>query len=170
MIHEHCDACGFEGGSFDDNSLLKSLRDQGDLWRSMLEAAGPELRVRPEPRVWSSIEYAAHTRDILALHVYGVGQALVVDEPVFPDISGDLVDSAASTYAESIPEEVAVELATNGTQLADVAERAGIDSWGRGLTIGESRSNVRQLLEHALHDSLHHLGDVERGLAEIRTR
>ena len=61
MIHEHCDACGFEGVSFDDRFLLKSLRDQGEFWRSMLEAAGPELRVRPEPLVWSSIEYAAHT-------------------------------------------------------------------------------------------------------------
>jgi hypothetical protein len=38
----------------------------------------------------------------------------------------------------------------------------------RGLTIGDSRSDVRRLLEHALHDSLHHLEDVERGLSLLR--
>ena len=167
-IHEHCDACGFDGATYDDESLLNSLREQGDRWRTLLEAAGPDLRARPGPEVWSAIEYAAHTRDVLSLHVYGVEQALTGDEPVFPEISDDLVDSAATTYSDSDPEEVVVELARNGSELADVANRAGTDSWSRGLTIGDSRSNVRQLLEHGLHDSLHHLGDVERGLAQIR--
>jgi hypothetical protein len=168
VIHERCDACGFDGASYDDDSLIKSLSDQGARWRTLLGDAGPQLRIRPAPQVWSAIEYAAHTRDILALHVYGVEQALSVDEPVFPEISADLVDSAAATYADLMPEQVASELATQGSQLADVASRAGADNWSRGITIGEHRSNIRQLLEHGLHDSLHHLDDVERGLAQIR--
>jgi hypothetical protein len=168
VTHEHCDACGFDGASYDDESLLDCLRDQGERWRGLLQAAGPQLRVRPEPEVWSCIEYAAHTRDILALHVYGVEQAITVDEPVYPAISGDLVDSAAANYADSVPEEVAIELAAQSSRLADVAEQAGPPAWSRGLTIGTSRSDVRQMLEHALHDSLHHLDDVERGLVSIR--
>jgi hypothetical protein len=40
--------------------------------------------------------------------------------------------------------------------------------WSRGLTIGDDRSDVRRLLEHALHDSQHHLADVERGLTTLR--
>jgi hypothetical protein len=99
-----------------------------------------------------------------------VEQALTDDEPVFPEISDDLVDSAATTYADSVPQDVVVELATRGSELGHVAGSAGIDTWSRGLTIGEFRSNVRQLVEHALHDSLHHLGDVERGLAKIRSK
>ena len=168
MTHEHCDACGFDGARYDDESLLVSLRDQGDSWRSLLRAAGPQVRVRPEPGVWSCIEYAAHTRDILALHVFGVEQALTVDEPVFPAISDDLVDSAAATYADSVPEEVEIELAAQSSRLADLARQAEASAWGRGITIGDSRSDVRQMLEHALHDSLHHLDDVERGLVCIR--
>jgi hypothetical protein len=42
---------------------------------------------------------------------------------------------------------------------------AGVDTWTRGLTVGEARSDVRRLLEHALHDSQHHLDDVQSGLA-----
>jgi hypothetical protein len=168
VTHERCDACGFDGSGYDDESLLNSLREQGDRWRSLLDAAGPQLRERPEPLVWSSIEYAAHTRDILALHAFGVEQALTSDEPVFPEISDDLVDSAAANYGDLMPEEVLIELTAQGSLLADVAGQAGAETWSRGLTIGEHRSDVRQLLEHALHDSLHHLGDVERGLAQIR--
>ena len=37
-----------------------------------------------------------------------------------------------------------------------------------GSTIGGERSDVRRLLEHALHDSQHHLADVERGLTQLR--
>jgi len=168
MGHEYCEACGFDGAHYDDTSLLESLRALGPRWQALLAAAGPELRVRPESEVWSAIEYAAHSRDITALHVYGVEQALTHDEPVFPPIGDDLVDSAAATYGEANPHHVAAELTTQALRLADVARDAGSEAWSRGLTIGHSRSDVRRLLEHALHDSLHHLGDVERGLSRLR--
>jgi hypothetical protein len=117
--------------------------------------------------VWSALEYAAHSRDITALHVFGVEQALTQDEPVYSSISDDLVDSAASTYLEADPNDVGSELAGQASLLADVAEAAGTAKWSRGLTIGDSRSDVRRLLEHALHDSLHHLNDVEVGLTRL---
>lgn len=169
MNHEHCDACGFDGVRYNDAALLDSLRALGPRWQALLAAAGPELRVRPEPEVWSAIEYAAHSRDITALHVYGVEQALTLDEPVFPQIGDDLVDSAAATYGEADPDDVAAELTTQTSLLAEAAHDAGSEMWSRGLTIGDSRSDVRRLLEHALHDSLHHLRDVERGLSRLRS-
>ena len=76
MEHERCDACGFDGARYDDASLLHALRILGPRWRSLLSQTGPELRERPEPEVWSALEYAAHSRDITALHVFGVEQAL----------------------------------------------------------------------------------------------
>ena len=168
MASEHCDACGFDGARYDNDSLLDALHGQGAYWRAMLATSGSNLRVRPEPQVWSAIEYAAHTRDVVALHVYGVEQALTGDEPVFPAISDDLVESAATTYGDADPDEVVAELASHVARLVDVAKDAGGATWARGLTIGDSRSDVRRLLEHALHDSMHHLGDVERGLALLR--
>ena len=130
--------------------------------------SGSDLRLRPQPEVWSAIEYAAHTRDIIALHVYGVEQALTVDEPVFPQIDDDLVESAAATYRDADSDKVAAELTSQAIRLARIAHDAGDEVWARGLTIGGTRSDVRRLLEHALHDSLHHLGDVEHGLALLR--
>jgi len=168
VAHERCDACGFDGARYDDASLLDALRAVGPRWRVLLAASGSELRVRPEPEVWSAIEYAAHSRDIIALHAYGVEQALTLDEPMFPPIADDLAESAAATYGDADPDDVSTELTTQASLLAEVADDAGSDAWPRGLTIGDARSDVRRLLEHALHDSLHHLGDVERGLSRLR--
>jgi hypothetical protein len=171
MTHEECVECGFEGADFDDIALLNALRALEPRWNEALANAGDDLRTRPEPAVWSAVEYAAHSRDILALHVFGVEQALTVEEPVFPAIDADaLIESAVATYSDADPTLVGGELGTQARTLADVADSVDPSAWARGITIGERRSDVRSLLEHALHDSSHHLADVERGLVRIRTR
>jgi hypothetical protein len=48
-----------------------------------------------------------------------------------------------------------------------LADDAGVGAWSRGLTVGVTRSDVRRLLEHALHDSQHDLDDVERGVTTM---
>jgi hypothetical protein len=169
MEHEQCDACDFDGGRYDDASLLDALRGLGPQWRALLALyTRPELRNRPEPEVWSAIEYAAHSRDITALHVYGVEQALTLDEPALPEIAGDLVDAVAGGYGTEDPGAVVDALEKESTHLAQLAADAGPGAWSRGLTIGQERIEVRRLLEHALHDSVHHVDDVERGLARLR--
>ena len=165
--HECCEACGFDGGVYSDWALLDGLRGLGDRWRERLAEAGDRLRSRPAPVTWSAIEYAEHSRDITALHAHGVEQALTSDEPTYPAISDDLVEAAAAGYGDADPNDVADALTVAAEQLARLAEEAGADRWNRGLTVGETRSDVRRLLEHALHDSLHHLDDVERGLATL---
>jgi hypothetical protein len=166
--HERCEACGFDGEIYTDSALLEALRSLHDRWRQQLATAGAELRIRPAPDTWSAIEYAAHSRDITALHAYGVEQALTQDEPIFPPIGDDLADAAAVTYADADSDEVLQALGDAAERLVRLADHSGMDAWARGLTVGDSRSDVRRLLEHALHDSEHHLGDVERGLATVR--
>ena len=168
-MHETCDACGFDGARYGPDLLLAEIRALGPRWRTALAGAGDRLRTRPAPEVWSPIEYAAHSRDITALHVYGVEQALTVDEPAVPPIAADdLIQSAAATYARADAAAVGDELDAHALRLADLADRAGPAAWGRGLRVGDDRSDVRQLLEHGLHDSVHHLADVARGLASTR--
>jgi hypothetical protein len=169
MDHEQCDACGFDGSLLDDRDLLDGLRSLGPAWRTLLAASGDELRARPAPATWSAVEYAAHSRDVTTLHVWAVEQALGGHEPVLPEVAADdLIESAAGDYAEADPADVADVLEDQADRLADVADHAGPGAWTWGITIGGSRSDVRRLLEHGLHDSRHHLDDVERGLAELR--
>jgi hypothetical protein len=167
--HERCDACDFDGSDYGPSQLLEAIRDLGPQWKRLLFDAGDDLRKRPAPTTWSALEYAAHSRDITALHVFGVEQALSVDEPVFGDIAGDeLVETAAANYASEDPGTVGMELEAQALKLADVAQAAGPASWSRGISFGGTRSDVRRLLEHALHDSHHHLVDVNEGLALLR--
>ena len=166
MDPERCDECGFDGSRFDGPALVTGLRELGPRWRTLIESAGHDLRVRPAPDVWSALEYAAHSRDITALHAFGVEQALTEDEPHYPAIEADLVEKAAASYADEQPAAVVGALDEQARRLATLA--GDNTAWTRGLTIGNDRSDVRRLLEHALHDSTHHLLDVERGLARIR--
>lgn len=169
MERERCDACRFDGGLYDSVTLLAAVRALGPSWRSLLAGVdNADLRARPEPEVWSALEYAAHSRDITALHVFGVEQALTLDEPSLPAIADDLVDSAAVSYTEEDLDIVLDGLEHQALLLAQLADEAGSDRWARGLTIGGERIDVRRLLEHALHDSLHHVDDVERGLARLQ--
>lgn len=169
MAHERCAACGFDGSYYSDEALLAAVQDLGPSWHALLGEAGADLRSRPGPGVWSAIEYAAHSRDITALHVFGVRQALTQDEPTYPPIESDeLIETAAATYGDADPDLVGAELGSQARELAGLAADAGVDAWSRGLTIGGERTDVRHLLEHALHDSLHHVDDVKRGLLVIR--
>ena len=168
--HEHCAACGFDGALYDDASLVEAIVGLGSRWRAVLVEAGTELRVRPEPHVWSAIEYAAHSRDITALHVFGEEQALTEDEPVYPAIDADaLIETSATTYGDEDPDAVVARLDREARHLGRAATDAGAAGWERGITIGDERSTVRRLLEHALHDSVHHLDDVARGLRRLRS-
>jgi hypothetical protein len=159
-VHETCEQCHFDGGTFDDGALLVAIRELGPRWRAALAANGDRLRTRPAPDVWSPLEYAAHTRDVTALHVFGVEQALTGTEPVLPAVEPGLADAAAEHYGAEEPEAVTAAIEREANRLAALAEAAGPDAWMHGITLGTNRSNVRQLLEHALHDSVHHLDDI----------
>ena len=78
------------------------------------------------------------------------------------------IETAAAHYVEEDPDTVAEALTRETTRLAAVADAAGVDQWDRGLTVGTSRTSVRRMLAHALHDSLHPIDDVTRGLALLR--
>ena len=131
--HERCLACGFDGATYDDTSLTAAIEGLGEDWRELFRKAGRELRVRPKPRTWSAIEYAAHSRDITALHVFAVEQALTGTEPVFPAIEGDaLIEASAASYGDEDPDAVVGQLDREGHLLARLAADAGADAWGAG--------------------------------------
>ena len=148
------------------SSLLRSL---GGRWRHQPADAGHELRTRPESDTWSAIEYAAHSRDVL--HDSRLRREGGVDtrRADVSEITDGQLDAAASTYADADPHSVVDAIAVAAERLAQVADDAGFEAWSRGITVGATRSDVRRLLEHALHDSEHHLGDVDHGLARLRT-
>lgn len=168
--HERCGQCGFDGRRYGDRALLDAIRLLVPEWQELLASTGQNLRTRPDAGVWSALEYAAHSRDITALHVLGVMAALDEDEPKIDDLDANLLDDTAAGTNDADLLQVFLSLADQVTDLADRADAVHPSLWTRGLTIGQSRMDVRDLLEHGLHDSTHHLSDVARGLATLRNR
>ena len=167
--YETCENCGFDGSLFNREALLPALDTLGGAWRDHLYDAGPLLRVRPAPQIWSALEYATHSRDVTSLHLAGVREALTAVEPDYGTFDGDaLLAAAAATYADADPDDVVVQLTRDAKELATVAREAPVRAWQFGLTVNGERRTVRRLLEHALHDSLHHLIDIERNLVQLR--
>ena len=169
MVYEQCENCGFDASLLSDEELLSALDNLGPAWREHLVDAASHLRTRPAPQVWSAVEYAAHSRDITALHLFGVREALTGREMDFGELPSDeLMTETARPYNDLTVEEILTTLSSDAVSMAGIARDAGVGTWENGLRVGGQRQTVRQLLAHALHDSRHHLVDIERNLVLLR--
>jgi hypothetical protein len=166
---ERCAQCGFDGAVLSAAEVLAQLRTLGHHWSTLVAGVDDDtLHRRPAPGVWSAAEYAKHSADVTALHRYAADQVVTVDRPEFPVIGDDVVQR---TIDEAPPIDLAAELARlseESVALAAIGETAGEGAWSRTATIGDNEIDLRFLLEHCLHDAVHHLDDVERGLRELR--
>ena len=83
---ETCEACRFDGAQYDLPDTLGTLRALGQMWRWAVEGVDPSvLAARPEPSVWSAVEYAVHSAEVTEIHGLGLevllgGEDLVLDE------------------------------------------------------------------------------------------
>jgi hypothetical protein len=117
--------------------------------------------------VWSPLEYAAHTRDVIAMNGWGMDKILDGDAPDVPAMTPD-EDAPDHGYNALDPQTVVGELEANARRMADRAERVvGSEPWSRTAKIGENTVDAGRVLRHAVHDATHHLRDVERGLKQL---
>lgn len=174
MPDERCDECGFEYASVRPGDAAVTVRSFPKRYRAPLTRLLPGedvslLRTRPEPSVWSALEYAAHVRDVFGAYGERIQLALVEDGPTFEGIAPDEL-AAERRYNEQDPEAVAGELAANAEALAALLETVPDDGWDRvGYARGEERS-VLFTAQRAVHEGNHHLLDVGRVLRSVRGR
>jgi hypothetical protein len=111
--------------------------------------------------VWSPLEYAAHTRDVLALIGQGLGPILDDTRPEFPAVEPE-PDAPDHGYNALDPDRVLQALERNANAMADRASKALPAHFGRTGTLGGQTVDAGWLLRHAVHDATHHLKDVQR--------
>jgi hypothetical protein len=159
---ETCAECGFDGTRLSTGDAITGLRSMGRRWREAFKDVPDDvLRRRPDEKVWSPLEYAAHTRDVLALNGWGMAQVLDGNAPSFPAVEAE-PDAADHGYNKLDPSEVVGELGANADRIAARAERALPEHWSRTATLGGRPYDAAWILRHALHDASHHLRDVQR--------
>jgi hypothetical protein len=156
---------------------IRALREMGPRWRAILGAMdGATVQRRPKAAVWSALEYAAHTRDVLAANGYLLHRTLENHRASIPTTSADEAADARD-YNRLAPAHVLDELEANANRVATRAERASQDEWPRPIRVEDEEvraslvdhgiTDALAVLRHAVHEGAHHLEDVERNLAEI---
>jgi len=163
---EACEGCGFVWELVPDDEVAARVIDGAERAAALVRGGGTAADQRPEPHVWSPLEYAAHVRDVL-LHVrdrFVIG--LVEDNPSFKPLYRDQrVDFGL--YVDDTPEVVAAELEMAAALFARTYGRLDGDQLDRPCQYAFPNLQTRSLRwmgQQAVHEVEHHLADIERPL------
>jgi hypothetical protein len=165
MACADCDECGFRFSSVTVANASTQVELIATRYRHVLtaNAENSRLRRRPAERVWSPLEYAAHLRDVLLLFGRRVDAILQEFEPQLEVIAHD--DEVARGKYNQLDVPVLTEQLSAATRgLAVGLEGLHPEEFARrGFRNDEART-VLEIAQRALHESHHHLVDIERGL------
>jgi uncharacterized damage-inducible protein DinB len=158
-----CRSCDVAYSSVDVAAAVAGIRSVPDAVASRVAALpGPALRRRPEPGVWSVLEYAAHVRDVYATFLIRLHRARTEDHPTLDPMFGDL-RAERLRYNDLAADAVLHELALAASGFCEEVADTADDEWERRVRRlpGEDRTAL-WLVRHAMHEGVHHVRDIER--------
>jgi len=158
VLQERCPECGFAAPDVDPRSIGATVRDLLPRWISALHR--DDARERPEPTVWSTLEYGAHVRDVFRVFGERLDLMLTHEDPLFANWDQDAA-AREDRYDLQDPLVVADELVAEGESTAAAFSAVPTDAWERqGRRSNGSVFTVTTLGQYFLHDLVHHLHDV----------
>jgi hypothetical protein len=158
-LTRRCDQCGFSAGDVPAAEIAERAFIAAEEWVQILRSS-PAVASRPEPAVWSPLEYGCHVRDVYRLFDTRLALILAEDHPTFTSWDQDET-AIAERYHEQDPEVVADEL--EAAAQAFVARNQSLDPAQlerRGTRSNGDEFVVITFLQYFLHDVIHHLWDV----------
>ncbi|HEX3004298.1 MAG TPA: DinB family protein [Angustibacter sp.] len=160
VLERPCPQCGLESGAVALADVPDLLRDNAASWTDVL--ARDDVRQRPQPTVWSPLEYACHVRDVHRVFRPRYLQMLSDDDPQFTNWDQD-VAAVEGDYGRQEPSSVARELTAAADDVAALLGGVTTEQAHRpGRRSNGSRFTVTSLARYHLHDVAHHLWDVRR--------
>jgi hypothetical protein len=158
VLDKPCPECGFDAASVGRTEVGARARASAAALQTAL--AAPDAAQRPEPEVWSALEYGAHVRDVCI--IFGARLSLMrgVLNPEFANWDQDET-ALAEQYWTQDPETVSAELGSEVERIAADFDSVGDDEWERpGRRSNGSMFTVDTLGRYFLHDLHHHVHDV----------
>src|SRR5437660_2656837 len=125
------------------------------------------LRHRPEPAVWSPLEYCCHLRDVLITQRERVVRILVEDRPTVLPMHRE-ERAGLLRYADEEPSRALAQLRAVAEMTAWSLASLDAGQWARICVYNWPEPATRDLAwvaRHTLHEAVHHLDDVRRILA-----
>ena len=158
VLERPCPECGFDPAVQTLAELPRAIHDTAMAWSAVL--ARTAVVERPEPGVWSPLEYACHVRDVHELFARRVRLMLDEDEPTFANWDQDAT-ALERDYGSQDPAAVAIQLIEAARTVADTyAGVTDVTRGRRGLRSNGDEFTVETLGSYHLHDVVHHLHDV----------
>ena len=158
VLERPCPECGFDSRAVRREEVKNRFYANASAWRRVLEQPDPGRR--PEPGVWSPLEYACHVRDVHRVFGERLRMMLAVDDPLFENWDQDAT-AIAGRYAEQDPATVARELSAAAAASAARFDAVSGAEWARtGRRSDGAVFTVESFGRYFIHDPIHHLGDV----------
>ena len=159
---EHCPQCGFSY-AIERSEIIPWLRSDARAFVERFRALdGEAVRRRPQPEVWSPLEYACHVRDVLMIQRERVLLAQTEIEPKFAPMRRD-ERVVEQRYNEQDPDQVAGELAAAAESLATTFDGFDDAAWQRTGWYNFPEPMLRSVEwigVHTVHELLHHRTDI----------
>jgi hypothetical protein len=157
-LQRTCRECGFTARDLEPREIAERTLSLTAPWAEVLARA--DVRERPDPVVWSPLEYGCHVRDVCRVFTQRVEWMLQQDTPEFPNWDQDET-AVRDRYREQDPGTVARELAAAAAAAAAAFASVEGDQWERrGMRSNGSEFTVATLGQYFAHDLAHHLVDV----------
>jgi hypothetical protein len=164
-----CPECGLEYASISKADAAVAVRSfprrfAEELHRSDGDEAA--LRRRPEPGVWSAVEYTAHVRDMFALMADTVRRMHTETDPEisFPDPDAR---AERERYNDQPVHAVLAELEINALRFASAIDDIGVDELDRTGRFPWGRRDILTMVRNGVHEGKHHLRDAEKVLDRV---
>ena len=159
VLGRRCDQCGLSASDIKPEDFAQRAFVAAEEWVQILRSS-PAVTARPQPEVWSPLEYGAHVRDVYRLFDARLVQMLTQDNPTFASWNQD--ETAINhRYSEQDPEVVADELEAAAQRFVARIQSLTPEQYSRGgIRSDGAEFTVATFLQYFLHDVIHHLWDV----------
>ncbi len=168
-----CPECGVDYGTLHPPFAINTIKSFPRRFTEALAPAPGEddekvIRTRPSPDVWSAIEYTAHVVDLMDEFASVIKQMFEENNPTIGFTDPD--EKVVSAKWNELPKEpLLAQLKANCGALVAQAERVDGPGWSRTATFPWGERDLLTMLQNAVHEGVHHLKDVEKVLAQVRS-
>lgn len=158
VLERPCPDCGFDAGALSVGDLGKAVRETAASLAIELGRSGASDR--PQPEIWSVLEYSCHVRDVCRVFDQRLDLMLRHDDPLFANWDQDET-ALVERYWTQDPNVVGPALVEAADTIACDFEAVDVSHWSRsGRRSNGSVFTVESLGRYCLHDLVHHLHDV----------
>ena len=170
-----CPECGLNYDTVAPSDAAVALRSYPRRYRQALAVLEGDdrrdalLRRRPQPEVWSALEYTAHVGEVEDALATIVKRMTSESHPTLDMFDAD-ERAAAARYNEQDPEEVLTGLQGACTAAAHAVAGVPPTEWTRLAAFPFGERDALTMARNAVHEGVHHLRDVNRVLEQVTGR